>query len=279
MEIIRGLENVTCEPGAALTVGSFDGVHLGHQRILASMRDSGCRPLTVITFEPHPQTILRNYGDPPPQLTTFEERTDIFRQLGVDRLIIARFTTEFAALSAEYFIERILLQQVGMKRIFVGPTHGFGSGRRGDTRMLEGTGNEMGFEVEVVPPVVREGKYVSSSRIRKCLMAGEALSAFHYMVRPYFLTGMVIQGDGRGKSIGFPTANIAVNREKLMPLPGVYATITRIDETYYPSVSHIGERPTFAGAGASVETHIIGYSGDNYGRPIAVGLVDRIRDI
>ena len=279
MEIIHGLENVSCKSGAALTVGSFDGVHLGHQRILARMRESELRPVTVMTFEPHPQTILRQYGEPPPQLTTSEERAEILEELGVDRLIIARFTPEFATLPAEIFIESILLQQVGMARVFVGPTHGFGSGRRGDTRMLEEMGDRLGFGVEVVAPVVREGKPVSSSRIRKCLLAGEAQSAFHFMARPYFMPGMVVSGDGRGKAIGFPTANIKLDAAKLIPLPGIYATLTRFGDVYHPSVSHIGERPTFAGAEPSVETHIIGFTGEIYGSTIAVGLIDRIRDV
>ena len=133
MKIIRGLDSVTTAPDASLTVGSFDGVHLGHQRIISHMLRSGHRPVTVMTFDPHPQIVLRNYGDPPPQLTSFAERTEIFDKLGVDRLIITRFSDEFAAISAEDFIERILLKKIGMSSIFVGPTHGFGSGRKGDT--------------------------------------------------------------------------------------------------------------------------------------------------
>jgi len=278
MEIIRGLENVSLTPDAAVTVGSFDGVHLGHRRILQRMRTCGLRPLTVITFDPHPQMVVRTYGEPPPQLTTFEERIGLFEKLGVDRLVVARFDEEFARISAVDFVERVLLEKVGMSRMFVGPRHGFGEGRRGNVEMLAGLGQKHGFGVEVVPPVIREGRFVSSSRIRKCLLAGDALSAFRFLERPYYLFGEVIAGDNRGHQLGFPTANIkSSDLFKLIPQPGVYATITEQNGVRWPSVSHFGVRPTFKTAQPSMETHIIGYNGEIYGEQITIGLIEKLR--
>jgi len=280
LEVVNGLEDIKREPDASLTVGSFDGVHLGHRRILMRMHDYGHRPLTVMTFDPHPQAVVRPYGDPPPQLTTFEDRKRLFEELGVDRLVIIRFDTEFAGISARDFIDHILLEKVGMSRIFIGPTHGFGSGRRGNAGMLAEMAAADGFDVEIVPPVVRKGRYVSSSRIRKCLQAGDSRSAMHFLGRPYYIRGDVVPGDGRGQALGFPTANLKPdNSSMLMPPPGVYATITEVDGKRLPSVSHFGDRPTFTGAESSVETHIFDFEDDIYEKWISIGLVEMLREI
>ncbi|MDP8237712.1 MAG: bifunctional riboflavin kinase/FAD synthetase [Candidatus Hatepunaea meridiana] len=280
MEVIRGLENVRREPGASLTVGSFDGVHLGHQRILHQMRNSGHKPLTVLTFDPHPQTVVRSYGDPPPKLTTFEERINLFAELGVDRLIVARFDTDFAKITPEDFVGQILIEQVGLSRIFVGPRHGFGAGRKGNSSMLMELGKKLGFEVEVVPPVIRDGKFVSSSRIRKCLDAGDALSAWRFMGRPFYLFGDVVKGDERGNKLGFPTANLKLESPaKLSPKPGVYASLTEVNGCRWLSVSHFGSRPTFKEAESSIETHIIGFNNDIYGKRISIGLIEMLREV
>ncbi len=280
MEVVNGLENVTREPGAAVTVGSFDGVHLGHQRILRRMREYGHKPLTVMTFDPHPQMVVRPYGDPPPQLTTFEERRMLFEKLGVDRLVIVHFDAAFAGISAREFIEQVLLRKVGMSRMFIGPTHGFGAGRLGNADMLSDMADKNGFDVEIIPPVVRGGRYVSSSRIRKCLQAGDSYSAMHFLGRPYYLRGEVISGEGRGRRLGFPTANLDPGRlPKLFPAPGVYASVTEVDGRRFPSVTHFGNRPTFADTRPSLETYIFGFDVDIHGDHIAVGLIERLRGV
>ncbi|MCF7810783.1 riboflavin biosynthesis protein RibF, partial [bacterium] len=266
MEVIRGLDNLKCTPNAAVTVGSFDGLHLGHQRILKRMCESPKRPVTVVTFEPHPQVVVQPFKDLPLLLTSFEERIELFEKFSVDRLIIINFDEKFAKISATDFIRRILVKRVGVAQIFVGPKHGFGAGRKGDVVILRRIGKESGFEVSVVPPVVREGDYVSSSRIRRCLSNGDALSAWRFAGHPFFIIGKVIEGERRGVELGLPTANLKPDNErKLIPKVGVYATITEFDGMRLPSVSHIGGRPTFPGSEPSIETHIIGFNEDIYG--------------
>ncbi len=280
MEVIHGLEYVKSIPGSSVTVGSFDGVHLGHRRIIRRMQKRGNGPVTVMTFSPHPQLVVRSHAEPPPQLTTFDERLALFEEIGVDRLIIAKFDKKFAEITPEEFIKNILIDTVGMTCIFVGPTHGFGSGRRGDVNLLTELGERFGFEVEVVDPIRRDDGLISSSRIRNSLTTGNAHTARRYLGRPYYLLGKVIVGDRRGKGLGFPTANLEIEHaDKLMPPQGIYVTITEVNGKRLPSVSHLGERPTFESAKAAIETHIIGFKEEIYGEPIKVGLVDRLRDI
>lgn len=279
MTVFRGLENVPATEGSLLTVGSFDGLHLGHQRILRQMRKYRDGMVTVLTFDPHPQTVVRPDFPPPPQLTTFDERQKLFERHGVERLVLARFDLEFAALEAEEYVRSVLCDRLHVKRLFVGPNHHFGKGRRGDVNLLHSMATECGFTVEVIEPVHRKGEIVSSSRIRKKLLAGDALNGMRCLSRPYYITGLVVHGAGKGRKLGFPTANFQDwESGKLEPPPGIYATITELDGIRYPSVSHFGPRPTFAGLAPAIETHLIGFDADIYGRMIRVGLVDKIRD-
>ncbi|MFC2150595.1 bifunctional riboflavin kinase/FAD synthetase [Calditrichota bacterium] len=280
MEVIVGLENVICEPNSCVTVGSFDGVHIGHQRIIRRMRGNGHRPVTVVTFSPHPQTVVRKDAIAPPQLTTFDERNEMFAHFQVDRLVIVKFDKQFAKISPEEFITDVLIERVGLKAIFVGPTHGFGKGRQGDVEMLAELGKKHDFTLDVVDPIKRDGGLVSSSRIRKLLATGDAHSAWRYLGQPYYFSGTIVKGDQRGKGLGFPTANIEpASEEKLKPPPGIYVTVAEVQGRRYPSVSHFGERPTFADADPAIETHIIGFDEDIYGEYLRVGLVERLRDI
>lgn len=279
MEVINGIENVTKEPSASLTIGSFDGLHLGHQRIIQHMRKLE-GPVTVLTFNPHPQAVVRPNQSPPPLLTSFEERIGLFRKLGVDRLIIIKFDKDFAKISPEDFIDKILYEKIGMAHIFVGQKHGFGHDRGGNVNLLQKRSEQHGFSVTVVDPVKRFGKVISSSRIRKLLLEGDALTAWRCLGRPYYVDGKVVMGDSRGKRLGFPTANlISEVPAKLTPASGIYATVTEVDGIRRPSVSHFGPRPTFKGANATMETHIIGFRREIYGKSVRVGLVDKLRDI
>lgn len=279
MEVFRGLESFAGRQAACLTVGSFDGIHLGHQRILRMMRKSG-ESITVLTFDPHPQTIVRPNDPPPPQLTNTLERIELFETYGVKQLIFVRFDASFAALSSEDYVRDVLTEQLKIRNLFVGPNHRFGQGRAGDVTLLRRLGERHGFAVTVVDPIHRQGEPVSSSRIRKRLEAGDAVTALKYLGRPYYIQGEVVKGKQRGRALGFPTANFAAwEVGKLQPPPGIYATIAEFDGVRYPSVSHFGPRPTFAGDTAAIETHIIGFDRMIYGETIRVGLVDRIRGI
>jgi len=279
MDVIHGLESVTAIEGSLLTVGSFDGLHLGHQRILRRMRECSKGVITVLTFDPHPQSVVRPDVPPPPQLTSFEERKKLFERHGVERLVLARFDLEFAALDAEDYVRLILCGHFKVKKLFVGPNHHFGRGRQGNVHLLQSMAKEGGFTVEVIEPIVRSGEIVSSSRIRKKLLTGDARNAMKSLSRPYYIGGVVVHGAGRGRKLGFPTANFKDwEIGKLEPPPGIYSTITELDGVRYPSVSHFGPRPTFSGLGPAIETHLIGFDDDIYGRTIRVGLVDRIRD-
>jgi riboflavin kinase / FMN adenylyltransferase len=279
MEVINGLDSVPSGSHSSLTVGSFDGLHLGHQRILRLMRASSDGLVTVLTFEPHPQSIVRPDVPPPPQLTTRNERVALFNSHGVDRLIFARFDRNFANLSAEEYVSRILVEKLDIAAIFIGPNHRFGKSRLGDADLLKRLGLSIGFQVNVVQPIIRHGEIASSSRIRKRLLAGDARIGLEYLSRPYYITNEVIYGEGRGRKLGFPTANFGgIEDGKLEPPPGIYASITELDGLRWPSVSHFGPRPTFTEILPAIETHIIGFDDNIYGKTIRVGLVEKLRD-
>ena len=279
MEVIYGLENVKREPTSAVSVGSFDGIHLGHQRILKRMRATESI-VTILSFDPHPQRVLQSRVSTPQLLTAFDERSELFERLGVDRLIIVKFNSEFAQLAPEEFVEQILVKIVGMSYIFVGPTHGFGRDRKGDVELLRKLGEKRNFKVEVVDGVMRFSQNVSSSRIRRSLTAGDVLTAWRCLGRPFYIGGKVVHGDSRGRKLGIPTANLDLNQPgKIMPPPGIYSTVTEIDGVRWPSVSHLGDRPTFKGAKPAIETHVIGFNENLYGKRINIGLVDRLREV
>lgn len=279
MEVIHGLENVQRDPASVVTVGSFDGLHLGHQKILKRMKAQD-GTVTVLTFDPHPQAVVSPDKQPPPFLSSFEERLGLFERNGVDRLIVAKFDKAFAKMTAEQFVKQILVDVIGVKAVFVGPTHSFGKGRSGDPKLLEDLGAKYGFTSEVVEAVSRFGVKVSSSLIRTTLSNGDALSAWRYLGRPYYMHGRVIVGDGRGRLLGFPTANLELTEKgKLIPPMGIYCTVTEVNGIRWPSVTHFGDRPTFKGAVPAIETHLMGFTGEIYEEEVRLGMVDRMRDI
>lgn len=280
MEITFGLENVTHEPETALTIGSFDGVHLGHQKILKRLTTREETVSTVITFDPHPQTVIKSQSSAPPLLTTIDERIQLIEKSGAAKLIIIKFTSEFAKMPPEKFIKEILIDSIGMKYLYAGKSHQFGRGRKGDIKLLKDYAKQFDFKLEIIDPVSRFNQLVSSTHIRRLLSNGDVLTAWRCLGRPYYLRGKVIQGDGRGKKLGFPTANLELDEKgKLIPPEGIYATVAEIDGVRMPSVSHFGARPTFKNAAPSIETHVIGYHGNLYGNRIHLGFVDRMRDI
>ena len=269
-------------PPAVVTVGTFDGVHRGHQQVLDELcrvAEARAERSVLVTFDPHPLRIVR--PDAAPQLlTTAAEKMEILAQTQVGRVALLRFTKELAAFSPRTFVEKILIARLGMRHLVIGYDHGFGRGRSGDVDTLREIGREVGFDVDVVEAVSDDGAAVSSSLIRDRLTRGDVAGAAHALGRPYSITGTVVRGEGQGRRLGFPTANIDVpNPEKLIPHEGIYAVRAALRDRFVDGVLHLGPRPTFAGLPPSIELHLFDFDEDIYGRRVRVEFIDRIRDI
>lgn len=263
---------------SAVTVGTFDGVHRGHQQVLAELvrvaRERNERSV-VVTFDPHPLKVVRP-ADAPKLLTTRAEKEVILGNIGVDVVAFVPFTPELAQYDPARFVREVLIGQFGLAHLVIGYDHGFGRGRTGDVDTLRRIGAEIGFDVDVVEPFSAHGENVSSSKIRAALLAGDVRLAAVDLGRHFSLTGLVVKGEGRGRELGMPTANIEVgDPDKLIPLEGIYAV--RANES--PAVMHIGPRPSIAGAGATLEVHLLDFSGNLYGQELTVEFAERIRGI
>jgi riboflavin kinase / FMN adenylyltransferase len=263
---------------AVVTVGTFDGVHRGHQMVLNALietaRQHGLHSV-VVTFDPHPLRIVRP-EHAPLVLTTRGEKEQILAGYDVDRIHIIPFTRELSEFEPERFVTEILIAKFGMKHLVIGYDHGFGKGRSGDVETLKRIGGEMGFAVDVVPPYDVDGEHVSSSRIRALLAEGRIEDATHALGRPYGIRGRVAKGDGRGRTLGMPTANLELDDPfKLLPLPGIYA----VKVADISGVMHLGPRPTFIGAGPTIEVHLFDFDQDIYHHTITVEVHSRIRGI
>ncbi|PJJ48009.1 bifunctional riboflavin kinase/FAD synthetase [Hymenobacter chitinivorans] len=274
---------------ATVTTGTFDGVHLGHQKILRRLlevaRHTG-GPSVVITYWPHPRLVL----EPPlthPQplniqlLSSLEERTQQLADFGVDYLLIVPFTKEFSELTSEQYIQQILLDTVGARKLVIGYDHRFGKNREGSFEHLRQHADRYGLEVEEIPREDVDALAVSSTRIRRALQAGDVLTANRYLGYSYPLTGTVVRGKQLGRTIGFPTANMQVEEPlKLVPARGVYAVMaTTAAGTHHQAMLNIGVRPTVAGnLDQTIETHLLDFDGDLYDQPLTVQLVARLRD-
>jgi len=268
--------------GAVVTVGTFDGIHLGHREVLGQVIERAARDnldSVVVTFEPHPLRILRP-SEAPSMLSTLEEKLEILSRFSLGHVEVIPFTREFAALSAMEFVSRILIDRFGMRELVIGHDHGFGRGREGSVPLLRSMADELGFELCVVDPVEVNGERVSSSRIRKFVSNADFVYPEHALGRRYSLLAQVIQGEGRGTTIGFPTANLLVTGEhKLIPPSGVYAVRCRIRDTVYSGMMHQGARPTFSGDPDSIEVHLIGFEGDLVGMTLEVEYLQWIRGV
>jgi riboflavin kinase/FMN adenylyltransferase len=269
---------------SAVTVGSFDGLHVGHRKIIGTMidraRERNLRSV-VVTFEPHPRLVLDQSADCPVRLlTTFDEKISQFKAMEIDLLFIVRFDREFASRSSESFIREVLSDMLGARHVIIGYDHGFGSRRSGSGNTLHFLGTECGFSVEVVGEVVVGNEPVSSTRIRELLRSARVREANACLGTQYMISGRVVQGQQRGRKIGFPTANLSLPEPcKLLPAHGVYVARVDIDGHDFPVMMNIGNRPTVSRDGAvTVEAHIIGYSGELYGRLLELRLIDFIRD-
>ncbi|MBX3271287.1 MAG: bifunctional riboflavin kinase/FAD synthetase [Sandaracinaceae bacterium] len=261
-------------PRAIVAPGNYDGVHLGHRALLATARDAARpgEPVTVLTFDPHPAVVLSPLRAPTP-LTLIARREALLRRLGADVVEVVRFDKGFAAQSAEAFVADVLVRRLHARAVVVGPDFRFGKGRTGGVATLR----EAGLEAREVAPVEHDGAVVSSTRIRGALREGHVEDAARWLGRVHDVGGTVVRGDGRGRTIGVPTANLACE-PVLLPADGVYAVVARVagDDAVLRGVANLGVRPT-VGAGRSVEAHFFDFEGDLYDRDLRLGFVTRLR--
>lgn len=284
VKIINGLEEIQPIPYAVVTAGTFDGVHLGHQKILKRLREiaDACEGQTVlITYWPHPRIVLSGGTDTGLRLlSSFEEKIHRLEQFGLDYLIVLPFTKEFAALSSQDFIQQILIEKLHTRKLVIGYDHRFGKNREGSFEHLQANAAAYGFEVEEIPRQDVDEVGVSSTRIRKALEAGDIDTANHYLGAPYLFVGEVVHGQQIGRVIGFPTANIAIaDAYKLIPAKGVYAVrLTLPDGRLFGGMMSIGTRPTVDNSGVqSIEVNIFDFAEDVYGQSVTVEVIAFMR--
>jgi riboflavin kinase/FMN adenylyltransferase len=264
-----------------VTVGVFDGVHVAHQRLIRTTKRLAERlggTSVVVTFDPDPQMVL-SPRSAAPALMPLEARVDELRRLGADRVWVIPFTAAFASMTAERFFQRVLLGRLRAVALVVGEAFLFGSGRRGDMALLRGLGSRHGVRIVSLPHVIRGGAPVSSSRIRELIRGGRLAQAASLLGRPPGLYGMVVGGEGRGRQLGFPTANIQPAPHQVLPPPGVYAVVVRWGAAarWRHGVMNFGVRPTFGAGPLTCEVYLPGFSGNLRGRRVSVSLLSRLR--
>jgi riboflavin kinase/FMN adenylyltransferase len=280
MELIRGLHNLRPRHhGCVATIGNFDGVHLGHQAVLGQLAEKGaelCLPSTVITFEPQPQEYFAP-DKAPPRLTRLREKLKALRRYAVDRVLCLAFNRQLAELEAEAFIQRILVDGLGVRYLVVGDDFHFGKGRRGNFQMLQQAGERHGFQVVNMHTFALGGARVSSTRIRQALAQGEMEAAEQLLGRPYRMCGRVAHGDKRGRTIDFPTANLFLHR-KVTPVDGVFAVeMFGIEGEPVAGVANVGSRPTVDGTRSLLEVHLFDFAAEIYGRYVHVDFLHKLR--
>lgn len=268
-----------------VTIGTFDGVHRGHWEVLKEITSRAVatdRRSVLVTFHPHPLTLIRPEVAPP-LLTMPDEKKEILVESGLDYAVFLTFSPVLAGYSPRRFVEEILSDRLGMDELVVGYDHHFGKGRVGDADTMRALGDELGFAVDVVGPVMAGDAPISSTRIRRALLAGDVRGASEGLGRAYSLRGLVVRGDGRGRTLGFPTANLHVMGggpgEKLIPPPGIYAVWGNLRSGAYAGALHVGPRPTFRGSPPTIELHLMDFDGDIYGEDVRVDFVLRLRDV
>ncbi|HEV8341650.1 MAG TPA: bifunctional riboflavin kinase/FAD synthetase [Candidatus Binatia bacterium] len=262
-----------------LTMGNFDGVHLGHQALLSRIvKEARERKgsSTVLTFEPHPLKILAP-NRAPRLILAHKDKMRLLQSLGIDVVIIQTFNSAFANLEAEEFVRRYLVNRIKVRKIWVGKDLRFGKARKGRVEDLIRWGKETGFEVGIIEPIQVEGERISSSRIRELLLKGEVHEAERFLGRYHFISGRVVRGHQRGRQLGFPTANI-MSQTEVLPADGIYATLLESDGRRWPSVSNIGINPTFGSGPRTIESYLFEFSGDLYGQTVRLFFVKRIRE-
>lgn len=278
MKIYEFLNHIEKFPNPVLTIGNYDGIHIGHKKIIERVKEKALMingtPM-LMTFYPHPVSVVK-----PDKIlcliTPLDVRKRLIEESGIDVLLVLPFTEEFRLLTPREFVENILVNKLGIKGLIVGYDFKFGRGGKGDTELLKQLSEIYGFFFEVVEAITLDGEKIGSNRIRKLIMEGDVKKAERFLGRPHMIEGKVVHGDGRGKGIGFPTINLKTDYE-LIPKDGVYISEVEINGKMFPSVTNIGYNPTFDVKKLSVETHILDYSGDLYGADLTLYFHERIR--
>lgn len=281
MELIRGIHNILpAHRGCVLTIGNFDGVHRGHAKVIASLVERAKHfglPATLMTFEPQPQELFRG-DDAPARLSLLRDKIVLLDELGIDRLLCVNFNAKFAAMDPEHFIEDLLVRKLGVRYLVVGDDFCFGKSRAGNFEMLKKAGERFGFAVVNTHSFMVGDLRVSSTAVREQLAKGNLEQARRLLGHPFTLCGRVAHGQKIGRTIGFPTANIALKR-KVVPVRGVFAVKLWWDGSdIYEGVANVGFRPTVNGQVCQLEVHLFDFEGDLYGKRVEVELVAKIRD-
>ena len=281
MKIYHGIEDFGKLNYAVVTSGTFDGVHMGHQKIFARLRDMAHRnqgETVVLTFWPHPRLVLHPEEDSLKLLNTFEEKAELLKLEGIQHLIRIPFTKEFSQLSSEQFIRQILVETIGTRKLVIGYDHHFGKNREGSFEQLKANAPQYGFEVEEIPRQDMDHVGISSTKVRKALGEGDIETATHFLGRPYSITGRVIAGDKLGRMMGYPTANIEIDTKyKLVPMDGIYAVSVLHAHQTYGGMLYIGNRPTINGTKKNIEVNIFNFNKDIYGEDLTVYIHKLIR--
>jgi len=278
MQAEKELAELSPKKDMLLTIGVFDGVHLGHKYLISQLTENARRQNLlsgVVTFRQHPQEVL------PPQtklpfLTDLTKRTSLLKNEGVEAIVPLSFTTEVAQLSARQFLS-LLKKYLRMRGLVIGPDFALGRDREGNIDTLHSLGQDMNFGVTVIPPVMIDGEVVSSTAIRNALADGDMKRVLNLTGQPFSLEGRVASGAGRGRKLGFPTANLDIDPQQALPAEGVYATRTYIDDKAYQSMTNIGRRPTFPGSERTVEVLVLDYYNNLYGRELKIDIIERLR--
>jgi riboflavin kinase/FMN adenylyltransferase len=280
MQIIRHIDDPALAlEAASVTLGNFDGLHVGHQELIKNTIDDARRLgvcSAVLTFEPHPLRVLAP-DRAPKMLLTHKDKMQLLQALGVDCVVIQQFDRAFAAIPAEDFVRKYLCERLRARKVWVGKDLRFGKGRGGDIENLRDWGAQMDYAVGIVEPVMVAGERVSSSRIRELIGAGAVDAVQPMLARYYFVSGKVVSGHRRGRELGFPTANIA-SRAEVIPRDGIYATLFHLGEKVLPSVTSVGLNPTFGAGSRTVESYILHFDREIYGESVQLSFVARLRD-
>jgi riboflavin kinase/FMN adenylyltransferase len=281
MKIYHGIEDFVALSNAVVTSGTFDGVHVGHTKILSRLREVARKTdgeTVVITFWPHPRLVLHPEDMSLKLLNTFEEKAELLKAQGIDHLIRIPFTKEFSQLTSEQFITEILVKTIGTRKLVIGHDHHFGRNREGSFDQLMLNASKYGFEVEEIPRQDVDHVGVSSTKIRKALEGGDIQTATHFLGHAYSITGRVIMGDKLGRILGFPTANLEIDTfYKLIPADGIYAVKIKYGASDFNGMLYIGNRPTINGVKRNIEVNIFDFNGDIYGESLTIYFYDMIR--